>query len=266
MATYVEHRNFGPGAVWVKGLTDITGATITTGIPRRINQVQEFSLDIERSSKPAHGENWIQLAAAGGPGKISGKCKFLGLSAAPLNEHFFGLSGQPTTGQSLVAVDQSNAIPATPFTVTIAPPNSGTFAADLGVRNKADGTVFVRVASAPTAGQYSVNEGTGVYTFASADNVSGITVVIDYRYTVAASGAGISVTQQPIGAAPSYELTFRGLYLAKQIVIVASNVVSDKLAWASKLDNWSMPEFDFTVFEPTGIVGNSALSISIGQA
>ena len=48
--------------------------------------------------------------------------------------------------------------------------------ATLGVVNAANNAAFTKVASGPVAGQYSY--AAGVYTFASADNVSGISVII----------------------------------------------------------------------------------------
>lgn len=65
-----------------------------------------------------------------------------------------------------------------PFTVTASAP-LGTFVSDIGVTKVSDGTVLVKVASAPAAGQYSV-DALGVYTFAAAD--ANLAVLISYAY------------------------------------------------------------------------------------
>jgi hypothetical protein len=84
--------------------------------------------------------------------------------------------GQNATSGLTKIIDQEGptAIPTTPFQT------HGRAGRHLTLRTYgvqfADGTQLTKVASAPAAGQYSVVEtggGKGVYTFASADNVSG---------------------------------------------------------------------------------------------
>lgn len=65
-----------------------------------------------------------------------------------------------------------------PFTVT-ALSSLGTFSSDIGVTKASDGTVFTKVASGPTAGQYSV-DASGIYTFAAAD--ANLAVLLSYAY------------------------------------------------------------------------------------
>lgn len=73
------------------------------------------------------------------------------------------------------AATDTAAIPATPFQITTSQP----WYNDVGVT--INGMAATRVTGTPTAGQYTVTA--GVYTFASADNVSGKTAVINYGYT-----------------------------------------------------------------------------------
>jgi hypothetical protein len=69
-------------------------------------------------------------------------------------------------------------IPATPFQVQ----TQESFVADYGVTRASNGTALTKVASAPAAGQYSVNA-TGLYTFAAAD--VGLAVLIAYSFVPA---------------------------------------------------------------------------------
>lgn len=70
---------------------------------------------------------------------------------------------------------QTSIIPATPFQVEIT--EQGRWIANIGVT--IDGAAAVQVASAPAAGQYSIDDW-GVYTFAAADE--GKSAVITYDY------------------------------------------------------------------------------------
>lgn len=73
------------------------------------------------------------------------------------------------------AATDTAAIPATPFQITTALP----WYNDVSVT--INGVAATKVTGTPTAGQYAVSS--GVYTFASADNVSGKTAVINYGFT-----------------------------------------------------------------------------------
>jgi len=79
-----------------------------------------------------------------------------------------------------LSIDEAGTIPATPGPYTITVAEAATFVEDLGVTK--GGTPLTRVASAPAASQYSVNETTGVYTFSATDESDA--VVISYRYEI----------------------------------------------------------------------------------
>lgn len=74
--------------------------------------------------------------------------------------------------------NEAGTVPASgPFTIT-ALAALGAFTSDIGV-TKADGTVLTKAASAPAAGQYSV-DASGLYTFAAAD--ANLAVLLSYAY------------------------------------------------------------------------------------
>lgn len=114
-----------------------------------------------------------------------------------------------STGGTSAASSPATAIPATPFHITPTIPSSGTWSGDLGVYNVANNNQFAKVASGPIAGQYSVSA--GVYTFASADNVSGISVVIAFEYTTT-TGNTYQVNNQTQGWGPQIEVVFAESY------------------------------------------------------
>lgn len=70
----------------------------------------------------------------------------------------------------------------TPFTIKVVPPTGGAFVSDNGVRTNS-GANMTKVGGAPNSGEYAV-DGTGTYTFNSADSVNIGNVFIDYDYAI----------------------------------------------------------------------------------
>ena len=170
------------------------GSGVLVATPAGANQtpiefgvLQDCSVDFSFTPKPLLGQFQMPVAVARGAGKISGSAKFADIRGAVFNQLFFPSANvTSTTGQLLWAYQEAGSIGTSPYTYTTV--NSATFNADEGVRFASSGVPLTRVASAPAAGQYSVNSGTGVYTFSSADNVSGISVLITYSWTDTAVG------------------------------------------------------------------------------
>ena len=101
-----------------------------------------------------------------------------------------------------------------------------------------------RVASAPVAGQYSVDEATGVYTFAAAD--VGKTVFISFKYTATVAGAKSGVVSNlDMGYTPEFSVDLFRDYKGKFFGMEFFRCVSNKLAFSSKQDDYDLPEFEF---------------------
>jgi len=240
---------FGSGSIYATPLTDAAGAIITNPTPVKFLACQDITIDVGFDLKQLHGQNQMPLAVARGKGKVNVKAKFGQVNGTMFNNAFFGQTlsaGQDGYVQALVGT----AIPATPFTITPTPPASGVWAADMGVRD-ANGTPMTRVASAPTTGQYSV--AAGVYTFAAAD--TGLLVFIDYRYTVT-TGKSISIANQLLGSVPTVALDIVIPFQGKALTWRFPQAVAGKMAMATKLDDFTIPELDFDIFaDSTGNVG-----------
>jgi hypothetical protein len=254
---------FGAGVLWGRQLTDATGAAISNPTPQKFGVFQEISLDLSFDTKMLYGQNQFPVAVGRGKGKVSGKAKFGQVNGALLNSIVFGQT--LTTGSQIIDYSDTTtgtAIPATPFQITITPANSGVYSKDLGVRNAATGIAMTRVAAAPAAGQYSVNEATGVYTFSSADNVSAIKVQIDYQYTATIAGTNKSSIQNvQMGYAPTFAADIFMPYNGKNLIITLPNCISSKMTMATKLDDFAVPEIDFEAFaDASGNVMTYSLS------
>lgn len=235
---------FGAGSMYGVPLQDASGAAVANPTPVKFGTLQDISLDLSFDTKLLYGQNQFPEAIGRGKGKVSAKSKFAQLNGALLNSLYFGQT--LSTGLTAVYLDSTGtAIPGTPYQITVTPPNSGVFAKDLGVK-KADGTPMKRVASAPATGQYSVNEASGIYTFAAADTT--LIMYIDYKYTIAASGSTISVANVSMGYVPTFRAELYLPYQGKSMCFTLPNCVATKLSFATKLDDFMLPDFDFEGF------------------
>lgn len=233
---------FGSGVLMAK---PVSGALAPNPTPIQFGTLQDISLDISFDVKELYGRNSLPDAVVRGKGKIQGKAKFASLNGKLINDIFFG--NALTVGQDKISIDEAGTVPAvSTFTVTAA--NAATFKEDLGVRNASTGLNMVRVASAPAAGQYSVVETTGVYTFASAD--ANLAVLITYRYGSASGGNSMTVVNPLMGTAPvfSAHLFQKDQNSGLTSVTKIFSCVATKLTRATKQDDFMVPEFDFSAF------------------
>jgi hypothetical protein len=223
---------------------------ITNPTPRLFGVLQNVSVDISGDIKELHGQNQFAEAVARGKTKISCKAKFGRINGLLINDLFFGQTA--TSGILADVYDTTGqAIPTTPFTITVTPPSSGTWARDLGVRD-ANGNPMTRVAAGPVTGQYSVTA--GAYLFAAAD--VGLTVFISYQYTATSTTAKKStVMNLPMGAAPAWRCDLSNGFQGGQTALSLYKCISTKLGLATKLDDFLIPEMDFSAFaDATGKV------------
>lgn len=221
------------------GSGSLFGVNTTTAnsTPQKFGALQDVTLDFSFTSKELRGQYQFPLTVARGTGKITGKAKFGQISAKLFNDLFFGGSGA-VQGKVMTVIDEAGTITAN--TITVA--NGATFVDDLGCYEAATGVPFVKVASAPAAGQYSVSA-VGVYTFAAGD--TGKAMRINYTYTVAASGYKTTISNQLIGAAPKFKVILNDVYEGKNLTVVLNACTSSKLQIATKLEDFIIPELDF---------------------
>jgi hypothetical protein len=241
-------RMFGAGTLIAKG----SGANPT---PVPFGILQEVSLDFSFSLKELYGTNQFPADIGRGTAKIGGKCKFAELNADLFGSVFFNET--VSAGQVLVAIGEAGTVPAaTTYTITV--DNDADFVSDEGVSYTTTGVQFRRVAAAPAIGEYVVNESTGVYTFAAAD--ASAAVLISYIYTSASGGRTFTITNNLLGDAPEFSVLFNGKRNNKQITIELVRCVSSKLTLATKLEDFMIPDFDFSAMaNDAGTVGTFSL-------
>jgi len=236
--------NFGAGKLIAVPTNLADGTAIANPTPVILGTMQDINVDLSVEMKSLYGSKRYPIATGQGKGKIEIKAKYAEINGDILGSLFFGKAS--TAGIKAAVFDAANTIPTTPFQVTIAPPGSGTFVADLGVVFTATGVQLTRVASAPAASQYSVNAGTGVYTFNTADSTKA--VQISYEYSAASGGNVWTITNEIMGYTPSFTLLLQNGYDGKNLVCKLNRAVSGKLGLPLKSDDFAIYDFEAEAF------------------
>jgi hypothetical protein len=240
--------NFGTGTAT---LTPVGG-----GAPIPFGSITSASVDFSGDVKMLYGSNRFPDDVAIGKQKISGKVTFGRLDLSLLNACFFGQT--VATGQTLQATNEAAAVPASaPYTVTAA--NASGFQQDLGVFYAASGQQLTQVtAGSEAAGKYSVSA-SGVYTFAAADEGKGVLLV--YNYGSAVTGQTLQITNQLLGAIPTFQLNLSNITKGKSYNLQLYCCTASKLSQPFKQDDYTETEVDFTAFADTlGRVANWSIT------
>ncbi|VTZ49258.1 conserved hypothetical protein [Methylocella tundrae] len=234
--------SFGSG-VLLGTRTDIANAT-----PVNFGLVQEVTIEETASIKELTGQYQRPVAIARGTIKTTGKAKVARISGLALANLFYGVA--PSAGQVATSFAEAASVPAAaPYAVTVA--NATNFVDDQGVLYAATGLPLTKVASAPSPGQYSISS--GVVTFNAAD--AGTAVLISYTYTANNSGQKFTVSNQLLGTTPTFQAVFYTTFQGQALSLKLNNCTSSKLSFQTKLEDFVMPEFDFSCFaDPAGNV------------
>jgi hypothetical protein len=237
---------FGSGTL-IGVRTDITNAT-----PSIFGVLQEIQVDFDFTTKDLTGQYQAPVAIARSNLKITGKAKLARIVSSTFQNLFFGQT--QATGGILQAVNEAQSVASsTPYNATAS--NSATWQTDLGVIYASGanaGLALSKVASSPTQGQYSVSA--GVYSFAAGD--AGAAVWLNYTYTASSGAQKITLTNQLMGAAPSFQVNLAETYNAKVFNLQLNACVSDKLSLPFKNSDWTISELDFAALaDATGTIG-----------
>ncbi|MFZ0559870.1 MAG: hypothetical protein WAN31_01825 [Methylovirgula sp.] len=227
--------SFGSG-VLLGTRTDIDNAT-----PVNFGLVQEVTIDEQAGVKELYGQYQRPLAIARGTIKTTGKAKVARISGLAFANLYYGLT--PAAGQVATSFAEAGTVAAsTPYIVNVV--NAANFVADAGVLYAASGLPLTKVASSPSAGQYSVAD--GVCTFNAAD--AGKAVLVTYTYAIAGSGQKFTVANQLIGTTPTFQAIFYTTFQGQAVTLQLNNCTSSKLSFGTKLEDFTLPEFDFSCF------------------
>lgn len=241
----MEMFSFGAGAAIAVPTRLADGSAIANPTPVLLAALQDISVDLSVDLKTLHGAGKYPIAVGQGKGKTDIKAKQAKVSGHVLGSLFMGRT--PTAGIKDAVIGFAASVPGTSaYTVTVAPPNSGTFVADLGVRSATTGDRFERVAATPSSGQYTVNNA-GLYTFASAD--ANAPLLFSYEYSASSTTGKVYELQSDLmGYTPSFSLLFKQQYMGRNLVMKLYNSVSGKFAVPFKNDDFTLQDFEATAF------------------
>jgi hypothetical protein len=251
--------DFGTGIMFATAKQDSKGATISGATPVQFGTLQDITSDFSFEEKTLYGASQHPLAIGRGKAKFTFKAKTATFSGLILSDLIFGNTA--LAGIKAVVTSFPVSVPdASPYTVAISAPNTGVFINDLGIVSGVTGTPFTKVAGTPASGQYAVSAG-GVYTFAVADKGSLMLVSYEYSATTTGSEKIIQISNDLMGQAPSFAVNLSKTYDGKSITFRFNKCVASKFSFASKNDDFSVPEFDFTAMaDATGSVGYISVS------
>ena len=238
----MSQQVFGAGFIFITPKKDAFGNTLTNATPINIGTVQDTSLDVDFETKELYGSNsQFALAKGRGKGKIALKATSASFNGEMINALVFGQS--LSSGLNAISYATSGlVIPSTsPYTITVTPPNSGTFTGDLGVVYS-NAVKLHKVDSNPSQGEYSVSN--GVYTFNVAD--AGAKVLINFKYSATSTGYVKQVVQSlKMGSTPyfSVDLMFTDMD-NNTLTYTFYKCTSNKFSFSTKLDDFTMNNFE----------------------
>lgn len=222
----------------------------TNPSPVQIGVMQNVKVAFSGDIKELKGQLQYPVDTAVGNKSIKGSFSFAQMTLQTWNNIFFG-EAATTTGGRVLSFQQPGAVPAaSPYTLTPTVPGSGTWNQDAGVFYASTGIQLQPVASGPTTGEYSVSA--GVYTFAAADE--GASLLFNYYYTTT-SGSTLTINNHPMGQGPIVSLDLTLPYQSNGNNLYLPNVRVSKLDLATKQDDYTMTDSDFSAFaSPSGVV------------
>jgi hypothetical protein len=207
-----------------------------------------------------YGQLQFPVAVGRGPAKFTGKAKMGSFSAEMWNTFFFGPgatgTATPTTTGGIQAVNGELCTAGTfsSHTYTFANTASGTFDVDLGVSYIGTGNALTKVSSAPAVGQYSVNTGTGVWTFNASDtNATAANLKVSYTWLPSSPTRLIQAiynTDFPMGSAPTFEIVHSIPYVTggTDATFKIYSAMASKLSFGFKNTDFTVPDIDFMMF------------------
>lgn len=221
---------FGSGFLFALPVS-VSGGGTFVGSPIQAATLQDIDITIDASIKELRGNLQFPDDTAISDKKITFKIGTGRFDINAWNNTYFADpvtsgSGGSNPGGGVPVVNEAATLSGTSYTVV----QAANFTQDMGVVYAATGQRFSRVTSGPTVGQYSVNTGTGVYTFSSSDNTASI--LVSYRYKVA-TGSLLKIQSHVQGYGPTFELLCAQPY--QELTVNVPNYLDLYACKASKL-------------------------------
>jgi hypothetical protein len=242
----LDGYSFDSGSIYMIDRTPGADAT-----PQLVGGMQEINMTVKFENNTERGTWQHDFKAMRKAQSIKGVAKFAQIKGAVLAQLLYG---QPlVSGSEALAVGVDYTIPSTgPYTVT---PSPGV-AFDLGCIFDATAQVMTLVTGTPSAGQYRISAGT--YTFSAAD--AGKVVSISYRYNVS-TGVKLVLSNVRSALVPEFIVVLGVDGNGKNTTWTLNSCYSDQLAFVTKLEDFTVPEFSFTAkADASNVIGTFSYS------
>ncbi len=73
-------------------------------------------------------------------------------------------------------------------------------------------------------------------------------MLINYTYNVTSTGQKLAITNPLLGTTPTFQALFYTTFQNQAVTLKLNNCISNKLSFQTKLEDFVMPEFDFSCF------------------
>lgn len=214
--------------------------------PVKVGILQDVSMDFSWDEKPLYGTAQFPVAVARGKAKLQCKAKEAQIDSLAIATVILG--GTPVLGEDVIADLEAHTATSTHVTVT----QAATFTTNLSVFYQTTGQPLVQTTSgSETTGQYSVSSG-GVYQLAAGDSAAALFISYKYNAGTAAGGYKTTIVNQPMGAFVPFQVD---LFQNNPETVPLSQwgvrlykCMSSKFSIATKLDDWTIPEFDWSCY------------------
>jgi hypothetical protein len=232
------------------------------GTPIELGVVQSANLDLKVDLKELRGVYRYPIAVADGKGTASGKITFMQLWPAVLASILGGTQG---SNSPQAAIGETGTVPSmSTYTITLSNGTTLVAGSEIVVVTVSGSPLFyTRVTSGSeaaatitnqTGGKYSINNTTGVLTFAAGD--AGNAVSVTYLYQPATNLNNVSVTLGQVGmnTALTFQATLIGtgknIYTnqAQQFIVQLNSCLAPSLKLDFKLDDYTGMDLDFQAF------------------
>lgn len=202
--------------------------------------VQSITVNFNGEIQQLHGNLALPVSAAVGKVNVEGS-----MNVAAVNQDAFAryMWGTSFTSGSVEQFEINQAVPATPFEITV--PSPLTLIDIQVVYRDATGEALVRVDSAPAAGQYAVDLNTGVITFNSAEEDEVVQIVGKQTTT---AGRQYEMKNYIMGSNKPFQLDMFNEFQGTKQGMVLTNVLMSSYNEAWTNDNYGIPAVNFTCF------------------
>ena len=223
------------------GQTETTGQNLFA-----YNEAQTTGAAVTATTSAATSAGNATLTFTSVPAGVTVGAPITGVAGIPAGTYVLS---KTTTTVVMSAVSTGAGVPITTaltFGCIATAANGATFNTDLGPLYSATGTPLTYVTGiGPVTGQYTVTAA-GIYVFAAGD--ASTPLLLNYTYTTSSQGFTITGNNILMGNTPKFQAVFTQIYGGQTTTLKLYSCVSSKLSLPTKIDDYTIPEIDFSAF------------------